>query len=260
MSTATDPPRKDSSNIDDFKHAAPIPILSSPHRRRPSISSSDGSPTSPPPIQTPNSYYPNNLTPSSPTNSSFLSYFTSTSPKSSTSFPYRRPPGIGAPPVFEGQSQSGPAAIDRPTDGLDRPFADDEGQELEVRNTSHHQRRATTAWAGTGRTASSQRGAPAAPVIEEQHARGAGVLRRLSLGGGLNSVRSFDHNRDSIFFRPTKFSSRPSFRVPPTGLPRPRNRPLRPLLLCHLPPLLTLRRTRTYLGPMSGLGSVAQRL
>jgi hypothetical protein len=165
MSTATDSPRKDSSNINDFKHAAPIPILSSPHRRRPSISSSDGSPTSPS-VQTPNSPYPTNLVPSSPTSSSFLSYLMSSSPKTSTSFPYRRPPGFGAPPVFE----------------------DEEGQEVEVRNTSHHQRRATTGWAGTGRTPSSQRPAVPPPVIEEQHARGAGVLRRLSLGGGLNSA------------------------------------------------------------------------
>lgn len=29
-------------------------------------------------------------------------------------------------------------------------------------------------------------------MIEAQHARGAGVLRRLSLGGGLNSVRYLD--------------------------------------------------------------------
>jgi hypothetical protein len=229
MSTPTDSPRKDNNNVNDFKHAAPIPILSSPHRRRPSISSSDGSPTSPPPLQTPNSYHPNSLTPSSPTSSSFLSYFTSTSPKSSTSFPYRRPPGIGAPPVFEGRSQSGPP-IDRPTDGLDRPFADDEGQEIEVRNTSHHQRRATTAWTGTGRTASSQRGAPAAPVIEEQHARGAGVLRRLSLGGGLNSVRAFHAKLDSsnlillqAFFQgaPNRPSSPPPPATPPPSAVTP---------------------------------------
>src|SRR5579863_722896 len=193
MSTSTDSPRKDGNNINDFKHAAPIPILSSPHPRRASISSSDSSPTSPPSPQTPTSLYPTYLAPSSPTNSSFFSYFMSTSPKSSASFPYRRPPGFGPPPVFEGRSQSGPAVIDGTTDGL---VTDEEGQEIEVRNTSLHQRRATTGWAGTGRTAS-QRAAPAAPpVIEEQHARGVGVLRRLSLGGGLNSVRSANLDRD----------------------------------------------------------------
>lgn len=196
MSTSTDSPRKDGGNINDFKHAAPIPILASPHRRRASISSSDGSPTSPPSVQTPNSLYPTNLVPSSPTSSSFFSYFMSSSPKSSASFPYRRPPGFGPPPVFEGRFPSGPAVIDGTTDGLDRPLADEEGQELEVRNTSLHQRRATTGWAGNART-TSQRVAPAAPpVIEEQHARGAGVLRRLSLGGGLNSVRSANLARD----------------------------------------------------------------
>ena len=188
MSTSTDSPRKDGSNINDFKHAAPIPILSSPHRRRASMSSSsDGSPTSPQSVQTPNSL---TLAPSSPTNSSFFSYFTSTSPKSSASFPYRRPPGFGPPPVFEGRSQSGSAVIDGTTEVLNRSLTDEDGQEIEVCNTSHHQRRATTTWTGNTRT-TAQRVAPVAPpVIEEQHARGAGVLRRLSLGGGLNSVRS----------------------------------------------------------------------
>jgi len=104
MSTTIDSPRNESSNTKGFKHAAPIPILTSPHRRRPSIASSDGSPTSPATIQTPSSLYPTNLAPSSPTSSSFFPYLTSTSPKTTASFPYRRPPGFGAPPVFEGQS------------------------------------------------------------------------------------------------------------------------------------------------------------
>ncbi|KAH9989433.1 hypothetical protein BJV77DRAFT_963907 [Russula vinacea] len=165
MSTATDSPRSDSNNVHKYKHAAPIPILTSPHRRRPSTSSDD-SPTSPPTVQTPNPLYPTNLAPSSPTSPSFLSYLISTSPKTNASFPYKRPSSFGSsPPVFE----------------------DDDGQEIEVRN-SLHQRRATTAWAGNGRAP--QPGAPAPPVIEAQHARGAGVLRRLSLGGGLNSGAS----------------------------------------------------------------------
>jgi len=92
-----------------------------------------------------------------------------------------------------------------PADSLDRPFTDEEGQEIEVRNTSVHQRRATTGWAGTGRTAS-QKVTPAPPVVGAQHARGAGVLRRLSLGGGLNSVRLFDTNRDTSL-RNQRFSS-----------------------------------------------------
>jgi hypothetical protein len=192
MSTSTDSPRKDGGNINDFKHAAPIPILSSPHRRRASMSSSDGSPASPPSVETPNSLYPTNLTPSSPTSSSFFSYLMSSSPKSNASFPYRRPPGFGPPPVFEG-----------------RPLADEDGQEIEVRNTSLHQRRATTGWAGNGRTAT-QKVAPAAPpVIEEQHARGAGVLRRLSLGGGLNSA----------FYQGTSNNRPPSPQVPTTPPP-----------------------------------------
>jgi len=164
MSTATDSSRNDSNKVHNYKRAVPIPILTSPHRRRPSTSS-DSSPTSPPSLQTPNSLYPTNLAPSSPTGSSFFSQLMSTSPKTSTTFPYKRPSSFAAPPVFE----------------------DDEGQEIEARN-SLHQRRATTGWAGTARTAQPGAPAPAPPVIEAQHARGAGVLRRLSLGGGLNSA------------------------------------------------------------------------
>jgi hypothetical protein len=195
MSTATDSSRSDSNNINNYKHAAPIPILTSPHRRRLSTSS-DGSPTSPPTVQTPNSFYPTNISPSSPIGSSFFSQLMSTSPKNSTSFSYKRASSFGAPPVFEGQCQSNLCcySFDHPGDGLNRPLTDDEGQEIEATSNSLHQRRATTAWAGNGRPAP-QPGAPApsaAPVIEAQHARGAGVLRRLSLGGGLNSVRSFD--------------------------------------------------------------------
>lgn len=195
MSTATDSSRNDNNKINNYKHAAPIPIITSPHRRRPSTSS-DGSPISPPTVQTPNSLCPTNLAPSSPIGSSFFSQLMSTSPKGSASFPYKRPSNFGAPPVFEGQYQSGfcCCSLDHPGDGLNRPLTDDEGQEIEARSNSLHQRRATTAWAGNGRAAP-QPGAPAPPappVIEAQHARGAGVLRRLSLGGGLNSVRSFE--------------------------------------------------------------------
>ncbi|KAH8987140.1 hypothetical protein EDB86DRAFT_2952315 [Lactarius hatsudake] len=171
MSTATDSPRNDNS-LNDFNHAVPIPILASPHRRRPSTASSDGSPTSPPALQTPISY-PTNLAPSSPTSSPIFSYFMSSPPKTSASFPYRRLPGFGAPPVFE----------------------DDDGQEIEVRG-AHHQRSATTGWVGNGRAAS-QRAAPAAPVIEAQEARGAGVLRRLSLGGSFGSPFQTNTNKSS---------------------------------------------------------------
>jgi hypothetical protein len=189
MSTATDAPRNEKGNIN---RPTPIPILASPHhRRRASTASSDGSPTSPPTVQTPNSLYPTNVAPSSPTSSSFLSYLMSTSPKTNASFPYRRPPGLGAPPVFE----------------------DEEGQEIDVRN-SLHQRRATTGWAGnsSGRAAS-QRSAPAPPVIEAQHARGAGVLRRLSLGGG--------HKGSAFQGAPNRASSPPPPATPPPSAVSP---------------------------------------
>jgi hypothetical protein len=123
-------------------------------------------------------------------------------------------------------------SLDHSVDGLDRPLTDDEGQEIEARN-SLHQRRATTAWAGSGRTAPQpQPGAPAPPappVIEAQHARGAGVLRRLSLGGGLNSVRSFDTVVNYGLL--TNISlRRPFIRVPPTRLLHLRGQLLPPLL------------------------------
>ena len=203
MSTATDSSRNGSNSINNYKHAAPIPILTS--RRRLSTSS-DGSPISPPTVQTPNSFYPTNLAPSSPTGSSFFSQLISTSPKTSASFPYRRPSGFGAPPVFEGKYQSSFCcySLDHLGAGLNRPLADDEGQEMEARSNSLHQRRATTAWGGSSRTAPQpQPGAPAPPappVIEAQHARGAGVLRRLSLGGGLNSVRTSTQSSKSLLF------------------------------------------------------------
>lgn len=245
MSTATDSSRSDNSDVHNYKHAAPIPILTSPRQRRTSISS-DGSPTTPPTVQTPVSSYPTNLAPSSPTNSSFFSYLMSTSPKTSASFPYKRAPGFGtSPPVFEGRFQSN--FVDRPTDVLDRSFIDEDGQEIEARS-SLHQRRATTAWAGSGRVP--QPGAPAPPVIEAQHARGAGVLRRLSLGGGgLNAVRSFDTKPP---FTDHQHFLRPFTRVPPTGLLHLRGQLHLPLLLRYHLPLLALRRSRTL--RMCGLG------
>lgn len=62
----------------------------------------------------------------------------------------------------------------------DQSLTDDEGQEIEAPSSPHH-RRATTDWCGS--RVASQKAAPAPPVIEAQQARGAGVLRRLSLGG-----------------------------------------------------------------------------
>lgn len=219
MSTATDSSRNDSNKIHNYKHAAPIPILTS-HRRRPSTSS-DSSPISPPTLQTPNSLYPTNLAPSSPTGSSFFSHLMSTSPKTSATFPYKRPSSIVAPPVFEGQHQSSfwCYSFDHPCDGRNRPLTDDDGQEIETRN-SLHQRRATTIWTGNARTAP-QPGAPAPPappVIEAQHARGAGVLRRLSLGGGLNSVCPFGAETIQSSFADYTSLHRPFTRESPTGL------------------------------------------
>jgi hypothetical protein len=194
MSTATDSSRNDSSNINNFRHAAPIPILDPARRRRPSssYSSPSGSPTSPPALQTPTSFNQTGLAPSSPTSPSLISYIMSTSPKTAASFPYRRPPGFGTSPVFEGLCNSGVCPY-RSSNSLRVLYADDEGQEIEYRSSRDlHQRRATTGWAGNGRTPPSPtRAGPTPPVIEAQKARGAGVLRRLSLGGGLGGVSHF---------------------------------------------------------------------
>jgi len=165
MSNATDSPRKDNSNLNEC-HTVPIPILGAPHRRRSSTVSSDGSPTTPPDIQTSISY-PTKPVSSSPTSSPIFSYFMSSPPKTAT-FPYRRLPGLNTG-VFE----------------------DDEG-EIEA-PSSPHQRRATTSW-GSSRVAS-QKVTPAPPVIEAQQARGAGVLRRLSLGGGFGPFIQSNTNR-----------------------------------------------------------------
>jgi hypothetical protein len=93
------------------------------------------------------------------------------SPPKSASFPYRRIPGFGAPAVFE----------------------DEEGQEVEA-PTTHHQRRATTSWCAS-RVPAQKPAAAAPPVIEAQQARGAGVLRRLSLGGGFGPFIQTNANR-----------------------------------------------------------------
>lgn len=224
MSTATDSSRNDNSKVHNYKSAVPIPILTS-HRRR-SSTSSDSSPISPPTLQTPNSLYPTNLAPSSPTGSSFFSHLMSTSPKNSASFPYKRPSSFGAPPVFEGQYQSSfwCYSFDHLCDGRNCPLTDDDGQEIEARNSnSLHQRRATTIWTGNARTtpqpgAPSPLDPPAPPVLKAQHARGAGVLRRLSLGGGLNSVCPFDAESKQSSFADHTSLHRPFTRVSPTGL------------------------------------------
>ena len=106
------------------------------------------------------------------------------SPPKTASFPYRRLSGFGAPAVFEGMCYLRLWLSICLINVLFfvAPLTDDEGQEIEVRG-SQHQRRATTDWASS--RVASQKAAPAPPVIEAQQARGAGVLRRLSLGGGL---------------------------------------------------------------------------
>ncbi|THH15331.1 hypothetical protein EW146_g5113 [Bondarzewia mesenterica] len=155
-----------------FKPSNPIPIggNSPTHRgRAPSLSTSDGSPTSPQSIKTPLDRSPPRISTSStsPSTSPLFSYFMSTSPtKPNGTFPFRRTaPGLGAaPPVIQ----------------------DDDGFDASVPHTFNG-RRANSAWAGNARLAKQASSPPTMPIPEVQQAqqqRGSGVLRRLSLGSG----------------------------------------------------------------------------
>ncbi|KAI0046580.1 hypothetical protein FA95DRAFT_1573061 [Auriscalpium vulgare] len=183
---------------DDVKHTPPIPInVPAARRRSMSVSSTDSSPSSPPALQTPITPYTPGFAPStSPSSSPLLSYFMSTSPtKQNATFPYRRPSGFGAPPVFE----------------------DEELQDPNEPPSTVHARRASTAWAGNPRVAQQQAASPpvASPVAEAQRERGVGVLRRLSLSGGFN--RPFLPGLAARTTSPPRPSTPPPSAVTPTA-------------------------------------------
>ncbi|KAI0033545.1 hypothetical protein K488DRAFT_84825 [Vararia minispora EC-137] len=153
-----------SSDRSNSPHSDPIPINGhGRHRSMSYSSSSDGSPSSPPMLQTPvspTSPFPPKVA-TSPSTSPILSYFMSASPTGkSNTFPFRRPSDVfgGAPPVFE-----------------------DDGVEDDQR--SANPRRASTAGWPAPSARFPQPGALAQP-IPEQTQRGAGIMRRLSLSAG----------------------------------------------------------------------------
>ncbi|EGN98805.1 hypothetical protein SERLA73DRAFT_160461 [Serpula lacrymans var. lacrymans S7.3] len=166
---------------DAVKHSEPIPIGSHHARYRSASmsSASSGSPGSPPQLQTPLNVNPPRIPTASPSSSPILSYFMTQSPnKGSATFPFKR--GFAASPVFEEEVQD------------------------EFPITSHA-RRASTA----GRFI--PQSAP-----DAQQDRGAGLLRRLSLGGAFN--KSLNGTTEVTRPQsPPRPSTPPNTAVTPTG-------------------------------------------
>ncbi|KAI9574037.1 hypothetical protein HD554DRAFT_2054711 [Boletus coccyginus] len=137
---------------DGVQHSKPIPISTMHLRHRSTSFSSDSSDssTSSPPLVTPNNFRDTRIPTSS--SSPIFQFLSQPSPtKSSSTFPFR---GFVPPPLFE----------DEPAEEITPP--------------PRHTRRASP----TGRFQ------PQLPVLEPHHERGAGVLRRLSLGSYLAKV------------------------------------------------------------------------
>ncbi|KAF9223792.1 hypothetical protein BS17DRAFT_118937 [Gyrodon lividus] len=137
------------------KHSKPIPITTHHFRHRsPSVSSdSSSSPSSPPPLQTPQNITSPRI-PTSPSSSPILSFLSQSPAKSPATVPFR---GFGPPPMFEDEA-------------------------MEEFSATAHTRRASTA----GRFNTQ------APVPETQYERGVNLLRRLSLGGALAKPQTND--------------------------------------------------------------------
>jgi hypothetical protein len=143
---------------DGVQHSKPIPISTQHLRDRSASFSSDSSnsPTSSPPLLTPNNL-PNTRIAASPS-SPILYYLSQSSPqKAPATFPFR---GFVPPPVAE----------DEPAEAEERP------------PPAHHGRRASTAGQFHRQV----------PVPELHHERGVNVLRRLSLGSHLGKPPGYD--------------------------------------------------------------------
>jgi len=169
---------QDNDKDDSVKHSQPIPITTHHWRHRSTSLSSDSStmPGSPPQVQTPLSpHSPSRVPVASPSSSPILSFLSqSPTAKSPSSLPYR---GFGGQPVFE----------------------EDTPEELPA--TVHARRSGTT-----GRFV-------AAPLVapESQFDRGAGLLRRLSLGSALKP--SMENTRSQSPPRP---AAPPNSAISPT--------------------------------------------
>ncbi|KAG2348049.1 hypothetical protein BDR05DRAFT_980964 [Suillus weaverae] len=158
------------------KHSQPIPMTTHHWRHRSMSVSSESStlPGSPPQVQTPLSLNSPRVPVTSPSSSPILSFLSqSPTSKSPSSLPYR---GFGAQPSFD-------------EDVLD-----------ELPATVHARL-----------TGTSGRFAPAPPAPEAQHDRGAGLLRRLSLGSALAKPPNNTNSQS-----PTSPTAPPNSAVSPT--------------------------------------------
>ncbi|KAG1905213.1 uncharacterized protein F5891DRAFT_678253 [Suillus fuscotomentosus] len=175
--------RDNHAKDDSVKHSQPIPMATHHWRHRSMSVSSESStlPGSPPQLQTPLSLNSPHVPVASPSSSPILSFLSqSPTSKSPSSVPYR---SFGGQPSFD-------------EDALDELPA------------SVHPR-----WAGT-----SGRFAPAPPAPEAQTDRGAGLLRRLSLGSALAKPPNLDNTSNRS---PTMPATPPNSAVSPatTTLP-----------------------------------------
>ncbi|KAG1843797.1 hypothetical protein DFJ58DRAFT_665152 [Suillus subalutaceus] len=163
---------------DSVKHSQPIPMATHHWRHRSMSVSSESStlPGSPPQVQTPLSLNSPRVPVASPSSSPILSFLSqSPTSKSPSSVPYR---GFGGQPSYD-------------EDALD-----------ELPATVHSRRAGTTG-----------RFAPIPPAPEAQHDRGAGLLRRLSLGSALAKPPNVDNTRSRSPPSPT---APPNSAVSPT--------------------------------------------
>ncbi|KIK43309.1 hypothetical protein CY34DRAFT_803983 [Suillus luteus UH-Slu-Lm8-n1] len=165
---------------DSVKHSQPIPMASHHWRHRSMSVSSESStlPGSPPQVQTPLSLNSPHVPVASPSSSPILSFLSqSPTSKSPSSVPYR---GFGTQPSFD-------------EDSLD-----------ELPATAHARRAGTTGWF-----------APAPPAPEAHNDRGAGLLRRLSLGSALAKPPNMENTS------PTSPTAPPNSAVSPTSTTLP---------------------------------------
>ncbi|KAG2145365.1 uncharacterized protein EDB93DRAFT_1152022 [Suillus bovinus] len=176
--------RDNNDKDDSVNHSQPIPMATHHWRHRSMSVSSESSTlpgSSPPQLQTPLSLNSPRVPVASPSSSPILSFLSqSPSSKSPSSLPYR---GFGGQPSFD-------------DDALD-----------ELPAIAHARRGGTSA-----------RFAPAPPAPEAQNDRGAGLLRRLSLGSALAKPPNMDNAQPPS---PTGSTAPPNSAVSPTSTTLP---------------------------------------
>lgn len=212
----------DNDKDDSVKHSQPIPMGTHHWRHRSASLSSDSTstlPGSPPQVRTPLSPNSPRVPVASPSSSPILSILSqSPTAKSPSSLPYR---GFGAQPVFEGRFPSRLLYFSR---WLIPAVTEDPSEELPA--TVHARRSGTT-----GRFVTAPTIAP-----DSQLDRGAGLLRRLSLGSALAKVLLFHHpccTFNSLILKPpvmnkTRSQSPPRPAAPPNSAISPTTTTLPP--------------------------------